>query len=421
VVSPCFPLPYPGCRALPLLAVGIDSFDTPIAGCTTHFASIVAILLHNSGFTLADYPWLVRLNPAVPWKTRGNGAVALLVRVEGWSDARRALEIVDTAAKDYAGAARAGKETIVAVLVEDADSLQDYLRLRSSCLTSLYRRAVTELAPRLAAEKCLHHLRSRGQLVYTFGQEHVGLIGALAALGASLDEDYTFELLTYRKPGNWLRERRINPNTVVLFDLKYRPLTFENYDYETGRLLIAPHGLDPVLYGVRGETADIVYRALGEIEAGEEPSHWMIFRTNQATNAHLKRKKVGELRPYDNAVVTGTLEGLESIPGGHVVGRICDRSGCISVSFYRETGRLRIAALEHEGASVEVAGQVKPHRGRPTLNAEYLRDPCTGKLYTPPLSAYHHLMKPPERELYQGEKQLQPPKRLLIPETIEID
>ena len=30
-----------------------------------------------SEFDLVDYPRLVRLNPNVPWKTRGNGAVAL--------------------------------------------------------------------------------------------------------------------------------------------------------------------------------------------------------------------------------------------------------------------------------------------------------------------------------------------------------
>jgi tRNA(Ile2)-agmatinylcytidine synthase len=314
----------------------------------------------------------------------------------------------------------AGKETVVGIMV-DGNSLNDFIRNRPECLSELYKRAVNELTPRKIAGECFSKLRKSGNIVYIHGDNNIGLIGALSALGADFSKDYTFELLTYRKPSNWLKKRLIDEESVILYDLKYRPLTFENYDYENRRLLIAPHGLDPVLYGVRGEEDHIVYKALKDIEVKEEPSHWMIFRTNQATNAHLKMKHIASLRPYDNAIVHGKLENLRQVPGGHVIGKICDETGCIDISFYRETGRLRLTALMYEGRQVEVGGQVKPHKGKITLNAEYIRDPCTNHLYTPPLSAYHHLMKPPERALYRKTKKLQQPHRLMLPETINID
>ncbi len=292
--------------------------------------------------------------------------------------------------------------------------------MRPKCVEELYRRAVTSLVHRKHAIACLEELRSKGRLAYTYGWNHVGIIGALSALGAVLD-DYTFELLTYRKPSMWLRERRVSEETVILYDLKHRPLTFANYDYETGRLLIAPHGLDPVLYGVRGEEPDVLLRALDEIDAGEEPSHWMIYRTNQATNAHLTRKTLKEVRPYDNVAVQGRLCSVRVIGGGHVIGRLCSNNESITVAFYRETGGLRRAAIRLADSLVEVGGQVKPHQSTLTLNAEYIRDPCSGKLYTPPLSAYHHLMKPPERNLYGKPKKLASPHKLHMPEEILID
>ena len=56
--------------------VGIDDTDSLDGGCTTWVASrVIEALLPD--YELIGAPRLVRLNPNVPWKTRGNGAVAL--------------------------------------------------------------------------------------------------------------------------------------------------------------------------------------------------------------------------------------------------------------------------------------------------------------------------------------------------------
>jgi tRNA(Ile2) C34 agmatinyltransferase TiaS len=59
-----------------MLHVGIDDTDSLDGGCTTWVAWRVIEELQPD-FDLIGPPRLVRLNPDVLWKTRGNGAVAL--------------------------------------------------------------------------------------------------------------------------------------------------------------------------------------------------------------------------------------------------------------------------------------------------------------------------------------------------------
>ncbi len=55
--------------------VGVDDTDSVKGMCTTYLAT--ELIREFSELDLLGNPRLVRLNPNVPWKTRGNGAVAL--------------------------------------------------------------------------------------------------------------------------------------------------------------------------------------------------------------------------------------------------------------------------------------------------------------------------------------------------------
>ena len=46
-------------------------------GCTTYLATYLIEEIINKGGQIIDLPNLIRLNPDVPFKTRGNGAVAI--------------------------------------------------------------------------------------------------------------------------------------------------------------------------------------------------------------------------------------------------------------------------------------------------------------------------------------------------------
>jgi len=65
-----------------LFHVGIDDTDSPQGGCTTYVACKLAEKFGKLGAKFVDYPNLLRLNPNVPWKTRGNASVSLRLEVD---------------------------------------------------------------------------------------------------------------------------------------------------------------------------------------------------------------------------------------------------------------------------------------------------------------------------------------------------
>ena len=60
-----------------VLSVGIDDTDSPLGMCTTYLGFKIVGKLRKKGVKFSSYPRLVRFNPNIPWKTRGNGAVGL--------------------------------------------------------------------------------------------------------------------------------------------------------------------------------------------------------------------------------------------------------------------------------------------------------------------------------------------------------
>ncbi|MCD6383503.1 MAG: DNA-binding protein, partial [Thermoplasmata archaeon] len=63
--------------------VAIDDTDSPNGGCTTYLTFDLLSRI-TERYALLGYPRLVRLNPTVPWKTRGNGATVFRLANVGW-------------------------------------------------------------------------------------------------------------------------------------------------------------------------------------------------------------------------------------------------------------------------------------------------------------------------------------------------
>src|SRR5437899_625536 len=61
-----------------VLWIGVDDTDSLRGMCTTFLAAELVRDLTRD-FELIGYPRLVRLNPNIPWKTRGNAAVCLRI------------------------------------------------------------------------------------------------------------------------------------------------------------------------------------------------------------------------------------------------------------------------------------------------------------------------------------------------------
>ena len=345
-----------------LLHVGLDDTDSPEGGCTTYIAALLVERLQELGARFVDYPNLVRLNPNVPWKTRGNGAVCLRLEVDqalGGVVKEAVVDAVEGHAEFHCDNTNPG-------IVFHAGEVPGPIRRFANRVVQGV--VALEEAEALISEHCASAVGYKNMR---------GLIGALAAIGETLEGDHTHELLAYRTRENRGKPRRLDVASVIEMDEATRGETFSNFDPETGRPLIAPHGPDPVLFGVRGETAEAVHRAGMMVEACEAIERWVIFRTNQGTDAHLRRLyKLSDLEPYSPAVVAGEVGGRpRTIQGGHVIFFIGDGAGLADCAAYEPTGRFRdVVRRLIPGDEVVAYGGVRaPDReGRRTLNLEKL-------------------------------------------------
>jgi tRNA(Ile2)-agmatinylcytidine synthase len=347
------------------LHIGIDDTDSPRIGCTTYVASLIVEKLTTTlGVSFIDYPNLVRLNPNVPWKTRGNGALCLRLSCTE-SQIEEVKEIVVDTVEENSDLAYAGTEP--GVVFYFGDTIPEKF-------TAFAKEAIQGIV----------RLSDAVKLIKAFQAEAVGfktqrgIIGALAAIGEDLKGDHTYELIAYRTPQCRGTQRQLDPASVAEMDKKTRPLTFNNVDSETGRILITPHGPDPILYGIRGETASIVKRAGKMVKAIEPIERWTIFRTNHGTDAHLRRSAaIEEIHPFNPVIVKGTLSKTPSIiPRRHVIFAISDETAQVDCAAYEPTGELRKTAQKLlVGDVIEAHGGVRPpSKKRPmTLNLEKLK------------------------------------------------
>ena len=60
-----------------IVYIAVDDTDSRTGNCTTYL--LTEIMRELSDTDIIGNPRLVRLNPAVPWKTRGNGSLVLRV------------------------------------------------------------------------------------------------------------------------------------------------------------------------------------------------------------------------------------------------------------------------------------------------------------------------------------------------------
>jgi len=344
------------------LHIGIDDTDSEKGGCTTYTATVLFQELSSRGFKPCDFPWLVRLNPNIPWKTRGNGALAVHFFVDEGQIENVQRVALETVGRTTVASARGTDPAVVFLKGEVPRTLREYSTRALHDVLSV--REARVVAAKASAEvRALMGVR--------------GIIGSLAAIGASLDSvEHTFEIIAYRTRENLGTPRKIDHESVKLMNAKPGNGTFNNLDPESGRVLVSPHGLDPVLLGIRGYSPNDVLDAFKELQLNEEIERVMIFRTNQGTDAHLgKIRRAVDLKPHQSGALTGGVDNTPRVlRGGHVIFRLRDDSGLIDCAVYRPTGSLAMAARDLlPGDTVRVYGGVRRWReGTPTLNVEKL-------------------------------------------------
>jgi tRNA(Ile2)-agmatinylcytidine synthase len=331
--------------------IGIDDTDSLKGGCTTYLASELMTELVNNNYEIIGYPRLVRLNPNIPWKTRGNGAVSIQL-INGSKKKIRC--IIEKVFEKYAK-------------FRDVQTNPGFVILEKAPSYGIYLRAVREIILLKEIEELLGSLEAEFK-GYKNGR---GLIGATASVAWSRKKDKTYELIAYREEKRWGTKRFVDDETTIYIDEKF-PSTFDNYDYKNKHNRLVPNSPCPILYGIRGENINELIRAKSIIKS-EKINSWQIFETNQGTDDHLQRKKIIDINPYESIVAEGVIcRGPITIKGGHVIFKIEDKSGSIDCAAYEPTKEFRQIIRKLDiGDIVETFGGV---RERPlTINLEKIK------------------------------------------------
>jgi len=339
--------------------LAFDDTDSPDGMCTTYLAALVVREL--SDYDLIGLPRLVRLNPNVPWKTRGNAAICI-----GFGKGKGRSRVCGAIAGHEVRYFESGTAVDPDELVDRAAGVLERVAKFDCEQTnpgivatinrpppSLYLRAVREIVPLDEIETMLVGLGATWRKY----KEGRGVIGASAAISWQ-PRDRTWEVIAYRHPDRFGTERSIDPDSVIRMD-KATKFTFNNYDYENGHVAIAPGSPCPILYGIRGDSPEELLSARQMI-GGEEPDMWLLFLTNQATEDHIVSRRIRSLNPRDSAKVRARVVAPPVvIPGKHVIVRISDGDQ-IDAAFYEPSRSLRAVARElMPGDEISLYGSVR--------------------------------------------------------------
>lgn len=319
------------------MLIGIDDTDSPEGMCTTYLGAVLARRLIAQHMQVHEAR-LIRLNPNVTFKTRGNAAIAL--RVDG--DPGRAF-------------------TIACALVEELadfgcpDTNPGVVVTRSPPDPAFYRKAVTDFC---TIDEAAGILEKDGAL-YQGYKNRRGLIGATAAVACDLP-DRTYEILAYRQKERWGSPRSVDKESLFAAQQATFPHTWDTVDEENGVVVCVPHTPDPVLFGIRGESPSWVMVARQMI-ASEKPALEQIWVTNQGTDAHILPGRIGGLREGLSYRVAGTVETVPKTgPGGHVSFTISSSEGSVRCMAYEPTKNFRdIVRSLISGDAIIAAGSYK--------------------------------------------------------------
>ena len=316
--------------------VAVDDTDSRERGmCTTYVGARLAERLESAGGRVRRR-LLVRLNPAVKHKTRGNAAVA--VHVSG-VDAAAAFDLAAETVREFAAAD--DPRTSPGLVVADVDVAGDPFAPTGPAgiaadepssksripddVADFARRA---LRHRLDLDEALSLAEAHGYRHAAFGtggetaESAVvgrGRIGALAAVGApAAFDDWTAERISYRELDRCGTPREVDVESVFAAADAGYPTVWDTVDRETGAAVCVPNAPGPILHGIRGDDP-ATCRDVAEAIESEPVERAATFLTNQGTDAHLAPGRIGDLRDGAGYRVAGAVASEpETKRGGHV-------------------------------------------------------------------------------------------------------
>lgn len=293
-----------------MAVIGIDDTDSREEGmCTTYAATRVAERLDEDGVEVRGR-LLVRLNPAVKRKTRGNAALS----IHAETSAEHAFDVATDTVSDLTAV---DERTSPGVVVADCSPGAVPEPVVQHYLSGLREIHDLEDAVALADEYDWKHAAIHPPGA-TATHRGYGRIGALAAIGAWRGgTDWTYEHLAYREFDRCGTTRAVDEESVFSAAADGYPVVWDTVDREEGQAVCVPHAPGPILYGIRGDDPEACRAVAGRIES-EPVDRAATFRTNQGTDAHIAPGEVGALRDGAGYAVDGVVASApETRQGGH--------------------------------------------------------------------------------------------------------
>ncbi|MDR0911269.1 MAG: tRNA(Ile)(2)-agmatinylcytidine synthase [Methanobrevibacter sp.] len=355
--------------------------------CTTYLGWKIIMDLKEEGIEIEDFPRLIRLNPFARFKTRGNGAVSFKINLNNNENNNENNNIIkcnkninnineNNENKKNNNNEQNNKKNnekqlktikiIKNIVKKNIDELSMIECKNTNPGVVFYEGEITKEMENYAL-KAIHSIitiEEAEEFAAKIGAEIYklklgrGIIGSIAAIACPL-EDFTYELLTYRIKENYGMKRQIDEKSVYLMNKKTYPNTFENIDNEY--IAIEPHTSCPILYGIRGESKEVLKIAKDLVKVNEEIQGYMIYKTNQHTDMHLKKiDKIVDMEKYGSYIVKGTVsQNPYVIEGGHVFFTLKDDYGKIKAAAFEPTKDFRkIIEKLKEGDIVELYGGI---------------------------------------------------------------
>lgn len=300
------------------MLIALDDTDGNDGGCTTH---LMLHILSDLDLDVKGYPRLVRLNPNIPFKTRGNAALCAEVGLSRGTKTKIgeyggkpifSSSIVDDV-PDYNYIADAAWRIVLQEAnLKDEKTNPGMIVARYTPDASHY---LSTLRSVVSIDNALRNIKDMG-MVYRSAKNGRGLIGALAALSWPAEKS-TYEMILYSFPHPQHFSKQLQREIADLANSI--PGTFNNYDEENRHAAIFPSPRTPVLCGVRTTDPVRILNFPAEVESGFPVrfTGYLLYQTNQATDDHYQEsiESFEELSSYSFKATVTSIPA--AIKGGH--------------------------------------------------------------------------------------------------------
>ena len=192
-----------------IVHIGFDDTDSAEGRCTTNLAFKTVSSLRVKRILSSSIIHFLRLNPNIPWKTRGNGAICLRIKTDHPSQIIEYMVKILRTEPDMANGASPG------LAIFEGDNIP--LSLRQFSNRAMYDVIKMEEAEKLASQLSIQ--------IFKYGKG-LGIIGAIASIGSFTEGDHTYEAIAYRKEEYHGSTRKIDKSKVSKINIDTYPFTF---------------------------------------------------------------------------------------------------------------------------------------------------------------------------------------------------